>query len=139
MLILGLLLLACIAAFTGLALADNVSGGPDYHVTILGNHIATMNSLAIFCAGLGLALLFGLSAMLAMTGLAMHRRKSHMLHSARRDAAVNARERDSLAARVDDDRRTTGEGAGDRGYAGATGSARADKPRRHHTPHLFGH
>ena len=60
MLILGLLLLACTAAFTGFVLADNLNGGPDYNVTVLGHHIATMDPLAIFCAGLALALIFSL-------------------------------------------------------------------------------
>ncbi|MFC4032451.1 hypothetical protein ACFO3J_13285 [Streptomyces polygonati] len=101
MLILGLLLLGCTAAFTGLALADNLNGGPDYNVTILGHHLATMNSLAIFCAGLALALIFCLGAMMVRGGMALHRRKSRKLAAARRDAAETARERDALAARLE--------------------------------------
>jgi type IV secretory pathway VirB6-like protein len=154
MLILGLLLLACTAAFTGLALADNLSGGPDYNVTVLGHHIATMNSLAIFCAGLALALIFGLGCMLAMTGGALRRRKSRKLTAARRDAAATARERDALAARLEDTR-AAGSAMDEPGYAtstgdpdtnptgdtGDTGAGPVEKtpPRRHHARHLFGH
>jgi hypothetical protein len=68
MLILGLLLLACTAAFVGLVIADNLGGGAEHNVTVLGHHIATMNGLAIFCAGLALALIFGLGLMMATAG-----------------------------------------------------------------------
>lgn len=153
MLILGVLLLACTAAFTGLALADNLSGGPDYNVTVLGHQIATMNSLAIFCAGLALALIFGLGCMMAMTGGLLRRRKSRKLTAARRDAAATARERDALAARLEDTRSTTAPAADEPGYdpgyappptdpdpAADTGATQAaTPPRRHHARHLFGH
>lgn len=76
MLLFGLLLLAATAAFTGLAIAGNLSGGPDYTVSMLGNHIATMSTLAIFSAGLALALLFCLGLSL-MTGAATHHRRAH--------------------------------------------------------------
>ncbi|MFF5340147.1 hypothetical protein ACH46L_05545 [Streptomyces althioticus] len=70
MLILGLLLLAAAGAFTGLLIAGNLSGGPEYTVSVLGQDIATMNTLAVFCSGLALALLFcaGVSAV-------VHRRR----------------------------------------------------------------
>jgi hypothetical protein len=75
MMILGLLLVCATGAFTGLLIADNLAGGPDYQVTILGQNIATMNSLEIFLSGLALALLFcfGL-AMLLRGRRAVHRR-----------------------------------------------------------------
>jgi hypothetical protein len=157
MLILGLLLLAGPAAFTGLALADNLNGGPDYNVTMLGHHIATMNSLAIFCAGLALALIFGLGVMMAMGGLSLRRRKYRKLSTARRDAVEAARERDELAARLENG--TTAEPAGypaagaagnpaagererdlaaNRGDLTSSGAARADQGPRHRR-HLFGH
>ncbi|SEO80466.1 hypothetical protein [Actinacidiphila rubida] len=101
MLILGLLLLACTAAFVGLVIADNLGGGPDYSVTVFGHHIATMDGLAIFCAGLALALVFALGVVLAMTGMKMRRRTGRKLHAARRQAAEAARERDELAERLD--------------------------------------
>lgn len=53
MFLLGLLLLAATGAFTGLVIADNLSGGPEYTVSILGENIATINTLAVFCAGFG--------------------------------------------------------------------------------------
>ncbi|MEU7241145.1 hypothetical protein [Streptomyces sparsogenes] len=76
MLFLGLLLLAAAGAFTGLLIADNL-GGPEYTVSVLGQDIATMNSLAVFCSGLALALLFcvGLSV---VASAAIHRR--HQRH-----------------------------------------------------------
>ncbi|MFD0410643.1 hypothetical protein [Kitasatospora sp. NPDC127116] len=58
MLLLGLLLMAASGAFVGLLIADNLSGGPDYQVTILGNNLVALNSLSIFLAGVALALLF---------------------------------------------------------------------------------
>ncbi|MFJ2720961.1 hypothetical protein ACIQMV_26050 [Streptomyces sp. NPDC091412] len=76
MLLIGLLLLAATAAFTGLVIADNLSGGPHYPVSVLGNHIATMNTLEVFSAGLALALLFCLGASL-LTGAATHHRHAH--------------------------------------------------------------
>jgi hypothetical protein len=74
MLILGLLLLAAAGAFVGLLISDNLSGGPDYTATVFGHTVATMNSLAIFCAGLALALLFCLGLAM-MAGSAARRRR----------------------------------------------------------------
>ncbi|MFC5669022.1 hypothetical protein [Streptomyces incanus] len=74
MLILGLLLLAAAGAFTGLVIADNLSGGPEYTVSILGQNIATMNALALFCSGLALALLFCVG-LTAVASTAVHRRR----------------------------------------------------------------
>ncbi|MFD8309450.1 hypothetical protein ACFV29_45185 [Streptomyces sp. NPDC059690] len=73
MLFIGLLLLGATGAFTALVIAGNLSGGPEYTVSVLGHHIATMNTLAVFCSGLALALLFCLA--LAMTTGATHRRR----------------------------------------------------------------
>jgi hypothetical protein len=153
MLILGLLLLGGTAAFTGLALADNLNGGPNYNVTVLGHQVATMNSLAIFCAGLALALIFGLGAMLATGGMSLRRRKSRKLAGARRDAADAARERDELAARLENTNAVTVPDyatTADTDYAASreserdtvvdnTGTARSDTAPRHRTRHLFGH
>lgn len=76
MLLLGLLLLVATGVFTGLVIADNLSGGPQYTVSVLGQDIATMNTLAVFCAGLALALLFCLGLVLAASrrGHSRHRR-----------------------------------------------------------------
>ncbi|MGW0497495.1 hypothetical protein ACWD0Z_19290 [Streptomyces sp. NPDC003007] len=64
--LIGLLLLAGAGAFTGLVIADNLAGGPQYTVSVLGSDIATMNTLSIFSAGLALALIFclGLAVLL---------------------------------------------------------------------------
>jgi len=78
MLLLGLLLLAAAGAFTGLAIAGNLTGGPQYTVSILGNEIVTLNALAIFASGLALALIFCLGLTL-MAAAATHRRHSHRL------------------------------------------------------------
>ncbi|MFF3071913.1 hypothetical protein ACFVSN_00905 [Kitasatospora sp. NPDC057904] len=68
MLLLGLLLMAASGTFSGLLIADNLSGGPDYQVTILGNDLVTLNSLGVFLSGAALSLLFCLG--LALIGLA---------------------------------------------------------------------
>jgi hypothetical protein len=72
MLLIGLLLLGATGAFTALAIAGNLSGGPQYTVSVLDHHIATMNTLAIFSSGLALALIFCLA--LAMVSGGAHRR-----------------------------------------------------------------
>ncbi|GAA1006098.1 hypothetical protein GCM10009564_12530 [Streptomyces thermogriseus] len=74
MLLIGLLLLAATAAFTALAIADNLSGGPEYTVSVLGSDIARVNTLEVFSAGLALALLFCLGAALLVGSAARHRR-----------------------------------------------------------------
>ena len=83
---LGMLLLAATAAFTGLLIADNLSGGPHYSVSVLGQNIATMNALAIFCAGLALALLFALGLATAASGVTHRPRGSRR---ARRTTVVD--------------------------------------------------
>ncbi|GHF38698.1 hypothetical protein GCM10018790_15560 [Kitasatospora xanthocidica] len=69
LLLLGLLLMTASGAFVGLLIADNLSGGPDYQVTVLGNSLATLDSLGIFLSGVSLALVFCL-------GLALMTRRS---------------------------------------------------------------
>ena len=83
MLIIGLLLLAATAAFTGLAIAGNLSGGPHYTVSMLDQNIATMNALAIFCAGLALALIFTLGVATVLNA-ATHRPRGARPRHARR-------------------------------------------------------
>ncbi|MFJ5533167.1 hypothetical protein [Streptomyces sp. NPDC093261] len=72
MLFLGLLLLAATVAFTALVIAGNLSGGPEYTVSVLDHHIATMNTLAVFASGLALALVFCLGLATAVNA-ATHR------------------------------------------------------------------
>lgn len=76
MLLIGLLLLAATAAFTALVIAGNLSGGPEYTVSVLGSDIVRVNTLEVFSAGLALALLFCLGAAL-MVGAAARHRRSH--------------------------------------------------------------
>ncbi|MBO1413460.1 hypothetical protein [Streptomyces sp. FH025] len=74
MLLLGLLLLGATGAFIGLLVADNTSGGPDYGVTVLGHHIATLDGLAIFLAGIALTLVVGLGLAMVTAGARRRRR-----------------------------------------------------------------
>jgi hypothetical protein len=77
MLLLGLLLLAATVAFTALAIAGNLAGGPHYTVSVLDHPIATMNALAIFASGLALALLFALGLATAVSAVVHHRHRAH--------------------------------------------------------------
>ncbi|MEU6866674.1 hypothetical protein ABZ924_26005 [Streptomyces sp. NPDC046876] len=83
MLVLGLLLLGVTGAFIGLLVADNTDG-PVYHATILGQGIATVNSLAVFLAGIALTLILGLSIAMIMAGAARARRRRQLLRGGRR-------------------------------------------------------
>ncbi|MGW3071536.1 hypothetical protein [Kitasatospora sp. NPDC001132] len=81
MLLLGLLLMAASGAFVGLLIADNLSGGPDYQVMILGHRLVVLNSLSIFLAGVALALLFCLGlALIRLSGRV--RRSSRVVRAA---------------------------------------------------------
>lgn len=75
MLLIGLLLLGATGAFVGLAIAYNLSGGPQYTVSMFELDLATMNALAIFCSGLALALLFCLSLVVTLDGAARRRHR----------------------------------------------------------------
>ncbi|MQY36707.1 hypothetical protein SRB17_47090 [Streptomyces sp. RB17] len=66
----GLLLLAGAAAFTALAIAGNLSGGPDYTVSVLDHDVATMSGLALFSSGLALALIFCAGLAIMVSGMA---------------------------------------------------------------------
>jgi len=139
MLLLGLLLLCATGAFTGLLIAYNTGGGPDYTVTMFGNTLGTMNSLEIFIAGLVLALIFCFSLFLMFGGAVMARRRRVARRAERREARAAVADRDAMAARLEERE----------GYAadsGATGTdvaaddtAATTTPRRHHRPHVFGH
>ncbi len=128
MFLLGLVLLAASAAFTGLAIADNTTGGPDYGVTVLGNHIGTLGPLAIFAAGIALALLFCLGLAMMAAGTVRGRRRRKELAVARRQAADAAAERDAVAA-----------GAPQAGEPEAGTRPASSGPRHRHARHLFGH
>ncbi|MEV8093120.1 hypothetical protein [Kitasatospora sp. NPDC085879] len=87
MLALGLLLLAATGAFTGLLIAENLDGGPTTTVTMFGNDLATMNSLAIFLAGIALTLLFVLACLMVLMGRRRARRRGAELRASRRAGA----------------------------------------------------
>ncbi|GLW73482.1 hypothetical protein Kpho02_57810 [Kitasatospora phosalacinea] len=74
MLLLGILLFAASGAFAGLLIADNLGGGPETGVDVLGHQIATMSTLGAFLAGLALALLFCAGLALMAGGLRWRRR-----------------------------------------------------------------
>jgi len=101
MLLLGLLLLGSTAAFTGLLIADNYSGGPEATVTLLGNHVATMDSLRIFLSGVALALIFSLGCAMVLVAGGQARRRRTELVRVRADARRTAAERDALAERLE--------------------------------------
>ncbi|WP_269854748.1 hypothetical protein [Streptomyces sp. RPT161] len=123
MLVLGMLLVGATAAFVALAIVENFSGGPGYSVTLFGQHVATLNALETFLAGLALALVFCFGLAM-MTGGALWMR----VRRRRRRARRAARERDMTTARD-----TQGEPPA--AEAGAT----TGKPRHRHGLHIFGH
>lgn len=144
MLLLGLLLIAATAAFTGLVIADNLSGGPDYQVTVLGHTVATVNSLEIFLSGLALALIFCLGLAMMGTGGVLAKRRRLRLREARH-APGHGRAGDVAPTTQD----STGVPVTRPGRAGSTVDTEAEpttaaaatttsgRPRRH--LHLFGH
>jgi hypothetical protein len=81
MVLLGLLLMAGAAAFAGLLIAHNLSGGPDYTVTLLGSQPFTVSTLGAFLGGIALTLIFGLGMWMLLGGtmLARHRSKKRRL------------------------------------------------------------
>lgn len=85
MLVLGLLLMGATGAFIGLLIADNTDG-PVYHATILGQGIATVNSLAVFLAGIALMVILGLAFGMVKAGSTRAARRRELLRSARRPA-----------------------------------------------------
>ncbi|MDI5961790.1 hypothetical protein [Streptantibioticus silvisoli] len=124
MLLLGLLLVAATAAFTGLLIAGNSAGGPDYTPTVLGHSIATMNTMAVFLAGAALALLFCLGLVMMRGGGRRAVRRRAELRAAKREAREAQAERDQLASRAQDgyaeqgyvDRGYVDRSSADRGY-----------------------
>jgi hypothetical protein len=97
MLFLGLLLLAATATFTGLAISDNLGGGPHYTVSVLGNDIAIMSTLSIFCAGLALALIFSLGLWMATGGAMRQRSRTMRMRDERDEMAARLSEREAAA------------------------------------------
>ncbi|WP_225802013.1 hypothetical protein [Streptomyces sp. NK15101] len=125
--LLGLLLLGATGAFIGLVISEN-TGGPDRTVMMLDNRIATMDGLAIFLAGMALAVIVGLACAMMAAGAARARRRRALGRRVHEPAEPRSRpgdggpreERDT-ASRTEDD----------------TGAAGGRRPRRHHF--RFGH
>ncbi|MFI1714732.1 hypothetical protein EDD98_4638 [Streptomyces sp. PanSC19] len=125
--LLGLLLLGATGAFIGLAVSEN-TGGPDQTVMMLDHRIATMNGLAIFLAGMALAVIVGLACAMTAAGAARSRRRRALGHRAHEPAESPSRPRgrDPYEER-DVTSRTENE----------TTAAGGRNPRRHHF--RFGH
>ncbi len=126
MILLGILLLGATGAFTGLLIAYNLSGGPDYTVTMFGNDLVTMNTLAVFLSGIALALIFCAGCALALGGGARMRRRMAELGEARAQARQATADRDALQDRTV-------------GTAPPTAQPGAPTPPAHRHRHLFGH
>lgn len=95
MLLLGLLLLMATGAFTLLLISENNDGTPDYTVTLFDQDVATMNSVAIFLAGIALALVFSLAVWMTTVGGVHARHRMAELRDARaqaKHASAEARE-----------------------------------------------
>jgi hypothetical protein len=146
MLLLGLLLLCATGAFTGLLIAYNTSGGPDYTVAMFGNTLGTLNSLQVFLAGIALALVFCLSLAMTLGGASMWRRRQVARRAERRDAVRARAERDALAARLEEDPAYAGDVTTPASEASSQTRTQSEDPtvasttRKHHRmPHVFGH
>ncbi|MFJ4848507.1 MULTISPECIES: hypothetical protein [unclassified Streptomyces] len=135
MLLLGLLLMGATAAFTGLLISDNLSGGPDYTVTMFGTDIATLNTLGVFLAGIALGLVFCLAAGMAMAGAGRSRSRHAELRALRRRARAHEAATAATAAPADT---TTGDRTADTTTT-TTGKTTATVPSRRSRMHLFGH
>ncbi|MFJ8660147.1 hypothetical protein [Streptomyces sp. NPDC093795] len=108
MLLIGLLLLIAAGAFTGLLIADNISGGPEYEATVLDHSVGTVDTLGAFLAGIGIALVFCLALAMILGGMARRRRTgAHGARATHRRSEVPPREE----REVHDER--TGPPAGD--------------------------
>ncbi|WP_121701572.1 hypothetical protein [Streptomyces sp. E5N298] len=120
MLVLGLLLIAGAAAFAGLLIAYNLSGGPDYTVTLLGSEPFTISTLGAFLGGIALTLIFGLGMWMLLAGTVLARHRGKKRRRERETARQATAERDALAGRTEgpgsstDTADTAGEPAGHR-------------------------
>ncbi|PVE09169.1 hypothetical protein [Streptomyces scopuliridis] len=129
MLIIGILLMAAAAAFTALLIVFNLSGGPDYVVSLFGSHPFTINALGAFLSGIALTLIFGLGLWLALGAAALMARRSRKRRAAR-DAVA---EREELRGRLDETRADS-----DRASSAARGTTEASR-RPAHRFHLPRH
>lgn len=128
MLLLGIVLMAAVAAFTGLLIGENIGGGPDYTVTLFGSDVATVDTLGAFLAGLALALVFCLASVVALAGAARARGRRAELRRLRRRARTAEQAPDTASARP----------AARTGDETATNKTPTTSSRRRGL-HLFGH
>ncbi|MFJ2675825.1 hypothetical protein [Streptomyces sp. NPDC087525] len=135
MLIIGILLMAATAAFTALLIAFNLSGGPDYAVTLFGSTPFTLNALGAFLSGIALALIFGLGLWLMLGGAALLAHRSRKRRAAR--AAVS--ERDELRGRLDSRTAPPEADHTGRGATGPSTPSLSASRRPAHRFHLPGH
>ncbi|KJK58891.1 hypothetical protein [Saccharothrix sp. ST-888] len=126
MFLLGLLLLAVTGVFAALLIAQNLDAGSDYSVMLFNNHIATMNALEIFLAGIALTLLFALGWLLASSGVRQHRRRAVARRAGKRAVAAAGRG-------------PTGDPELDAALRDTEGGQSPPAARRHHFGHRFGH
>ncbi|MFJ9033055.1 hypothetical protein ACIRQP_31925 [Streptomyces sp. NPDC102274] len=133
MLIIGVLLMAATAAFSALLIAFNLSGGPDYAVTLFGSTPFTLNVLGAFLSGIALTLIFGLGLWLMLGGAALLAHRSRKRRAARNAVA----ERDKLRRQLDDSR--TAPPAADYPARGRTTFSSSASRRLAHRLHLPGH
>ncbi|WP_042397934.1 hypothetical protein [Streptacidiphilus carbonis] len=98
MLLLGLLIVGATIAFTTVVIADNLDGGPHYSATLFGHHLATVNTLGAFLAGMALALVFCLAMLMVSAGARRERRRNAELRTARRERRAAARAADADTA-----------------------------------------
>ncbi|MFF7215798.1 hypothetical protein ACFZAU_35565 [Streptomyces sp. NPDC008238] len=134
MLLLGFVLMGATAAFTGLLIAENLGGGPDYTVTLFGSDIATVNTLGAFLAGLALALVFCLASVVALAGAGRERSRRAELRRLRRRARAAEKAPDTTTAG------TAAPAAGTARTDDETAAAQTPTPSaRRRGMHLFGH
>ena len=126
MLLLGLLLMGGTIAFATVLIADNLDGGPQYSVTLFDHHLATVNTLGAFLAGIALALVFSIAVVMASAGARRERRRNAELRAARRERRA--------AAKAGDDTVTTPDLS-----EGDTATMPVLTKRRSRGVHLFGH
>ncbi|MFE2332651.1 hypothetical protein [Streptomyces coelicoflavus] len=131
MLVLGLLLMAGAAAFAGLLIAYNLSGGPDYTVTLLGSDPFTISTLGAFLGGIALTLIFGLGMWMLMAGTVLARYRGKKRRRDRETARQATAERDVLAGRLEEGGSTS---AGDEpaGHRAAGHRPQWLRPHGHH-------
>jgi hypothetical protein len=101
MLILGLLLVVVSGAAGVLLIAYN-NGGAEQTVTMFGRDWTSASMMEAFVAGMVVAAVFLLGLWMIMSAGRRARQNRARYHEVRREARTAARERDKLAARLDE-------------------------------------